>query len=130
MSKIRLAVHERHALGVFNEGIRGLLTLTPESVGRIADYVGEYGVEEETVLQDGVLVECLRIMVDAKANRRNEMSTIKLVSLEDYKRALDVTLNYLEEVASSDPDMSSHTQTMADVDQWIDACRTALKEPA
>ena len=129
MSKIRLAVHERHALGVFNEGIRGLLSLTPESVGRIADYVGEYGVEEETVLQDGVLVECLRIMVDAKANRRNELSTIKLVSLEDYKRALDVTLNYLEEVASWS-DMPSHMQTTADVDQWIDACRTALKEPA
>ena len=66
MSKIRLAVHERHALGVLNEGIRGLLSLTPESVGHIADYVGEYGVEEETVLQDGVLMECLRIMVDAR----------------------------------------------------------------
>lgn len=63
---IRLAVHERHALGVLAEGIRGLLSLTPEAVGRIADYVGEYGVEDETVLQDGVLLECLRIMVDAR----------------------------------------------------------------
>jgi hypothetical protein len=62
----RLAVHERHALGVFAEGVRHLLTLTPESVGRIADYVGEYGVEKETALQDGVLMECLRIMVDAR----------------------------------------------------------------
>ena len=66
MSKTRLAVHERHALGVFAEGIRGLLRLTPEAVGRIADYVGEYGVEEETALQDAVLVECLRIIVDAR----------------------------------------------------------------
>ncbi len=66
---IRLAVHERHALGVFTEGIRGLLRLTPEAVGRIADYVGEYGIEDETALQDGVLLECLRIMVDAKSRQ-------------------------------------------------------------
>ena len=67
---MKLAVHERHVLGVFAEGVRHLLTLTPESVGRIADYVGEYGVEEETALHDGVLMQCLRIMVDAKARQK------------------------------------------------------------
>ena len=51
-----------------------------------------------------------------------------LVTVEDYQRALEVTLSTLEEVLSTDPDMPSHVQTLADADQWLDACRRALEE--
>jgi hypothetical protein len=51
-----------------------------------------------------------------------------LVTIEDYRRALDATLNALEEVLSTDPHMPSHVQTIADADQWLDACRSALDE--
>jgi hypothetical protein len=40
-----------------------------------------------------------------------------LVTVEDYRRALDTTLSTLEEVLSTDPDMPGHLQTMADADQ-------------
>jgi len=50
----------------------------------------------------------------------------ELRSIEDVKRALETTLNVLEEVLSTDSDMPGHTQTMADADQWLDACRAAL----
>jgi hypothetical protein len=51
-----------------------------------------------------------------------------LVTIEDYQRALDVTLSTLEDVLSTDPDMPGHAQTLADADQWLDACRSALEE--
>jgi hypothetical protein len=55
------------------------------------------------------------------------MSTIApLVTIEDYRRALKTTLDILEEVLSSDTDMPSSMQTMADADQWLDACRHAM----
>ncbi len=57
------------------------------------------------------------------------MSTIApLVTIDDYQRALATTLDTLEDVMSSDPDMPSHMQTMTDADQWLDACRIALEE--
>lgn len=51
-----------------------------------------------------------------------------LVTITDYRRALEATLNTLEEVLSSDSHMPSYTQTMADADQWLDACRKALEQ--
>lgn len=51
-----------------------------------------------------------------------------LVTVEDYQRALRTTLGLLEEVLSTDPDMPGHTQTLADADQWLDACKRALEE--
>ena len=51
-----------------------------------------------------------------------------LVTVEDYRSALEATLNTLEEVLSTDPDMPGHTQTLADADQWLDACRRALED--
>ena len=51
-----------------------------------------------------------------------------LVTVEDYQSALEVTLNALEEMLSTDSDMPGHLQTLADADQWLDACRRALDE--
>ena len=53
---------------------------------------------------------------------------VPLVTIEDYRRALGTTLDILEEVLSTDPDMPSDTQTIADADQWLDACRYALND--
>jgi hypothetical protein len=51
-----------------------------------------------------------------------------LVTIEDYQRALHATLCTLEEVLSTDPDMTGYVQTLADADQWLDACRRALEQ--
>lgn len=51
-----------------------------------------------------------------------------LKTLQDYQNALEVTLGTLEDVMSSDVDMPGHAQTMADADEWLDACRRALAE--
>jgi hypothetical protein len=51
-----------------------------------------------------------------------------LATVDDCLRALETTLDLFEEVLSSDPDMPSHLQTLADADQWLDACRRALDE--
>lgn len=48
-----------------------------------------------------------------------------LVTIDDYQTALRATLNALEEVLSTDSDMPGHLQTLADADQWLDACRRA-----
>jgi hypothetical protein len=69
----KVTLQELRVLGHFVFGVRALLKLSPESVGRIADYVGQYGiggdVPECSVLEDGVLTECLKVIVDA-VNRR------------------------------------------------------------
>ncbi len=49
-------------------------------------------------------------------------------TIADYRQLLEATLNTLEEVMSTDPDMPSHMQTVADADQWLDACRRALEQ--
>ena len=51
-----------------------------------------------------------------------------LTSIEAYRKTLEVTINILEEVMSSDPAMPSHKQSLADADQWLDAVRAALAE--
>jgi hypothetical protein len=55
------------------------------------------------------------------------MATIEpLTTIDAYRRTLEATLNTLEDVMSSDPDMPGHSQTMADADQWLDVVRAAL----
>ncbi len=51
-----------------------------------------------------------------------------LITVTDYQLALETTLEALEGVLSTDPDMPSHSQTLADADQWLDACKRALDE--
>ena len=51
-----------------------------------------------------------------------------IVTGEDCRRALATTLDMLEAVLSTDPDMPGHLQTLADADQWLDACRRALDD--
>ena len=47
-----------------------LLDLDAESVGRIADYVGEHGAGGDTSLVDAVVLSCLRVIVDNHGRRR------------------------------------------------------------
>jgi hypothetical protein len=75
MPKIRLTLEELHALRVFAVGIRGLLAFDAAAVGRIGDYFGEYGVygvEPDTALQDGVMMECMAVIVDAVNRKAGE----------------------------------------------------------
>jgi|HubBroStandDraft_2_1064218.scaffolds.fasta_scaffold11400_8 hypothetical protein len=72
MPKIRLTLEELHALRAFATGIRDLLALDAAVVGRIGDYLGEYGVEPDTALQDGVMMECMAVIVDAVNRKAGE----------------------------------------------------------
>jgi len=55
------------------------------------------------------------------------MSTIApLKTIEDYQSALETTLDTLEEVLAVSN--VQRPQTLADADQWLDACRQALAE--
>jgi hypothetical protein len=57
------------------------------------------------------------------------MSTIDpLLTIEDYRRTLDVTLNMLEAVVNSNPNTPGYLQLLADADEWSYACRYALEE--
>jgi hypothetical protein len=72
MPKTRLTIEELSALRAFAVGIRGLLALDAAAVGRIGDYLGEYGVEPDTALQDGVMMECMAVIVDAVNRKAGE----------------------------------------------------------
>ena len=54
----------------------------------------------------------------------------RLETLEDLRRALDTTLDHLEGVLSSEPDMASYQGTYDDASDWLDATRAALEVPA
>jgi len=70
VSAPRLTGNERKALRDFIEATEHLLNeFDPEAVGRIADYVGEHGTDSDNARDDGVILECLRIIVD-EVNRR------------------------------------------------------------
>ena len=66
----RLTVQEMRAFAGFVSGVRGLLAMDSAAVGRVADYVGEYGIDEATELQDGVIMACLRVAVDAMGREK------------------------------------------------------------
>jgi len=66
---------------------------------------------------------------DLAQYKENFMASIApLKTIDDYRRALEATLDTLADVLSTDPDMPGHLQTLAGADQWIDACRAALDE--
>ncbi len=54
----------------------------------------------------------------------------RLETLEDLRRALDTTLDHLEGVLSSEPDMPSYQGTYEDASEWLDATRAALEATA
>jgi len=65
MATIRLSIRERNAMRKFVSAVEGLMDLGAESVGIIADHVGEYGTGSDgDALEDAVVVECLRVVVD------------------------------------------------------------------
>jgi hypothetical protein len=66
-----LTLEDLKALRAFATGIRDLLALDAAAIGRIGDYLGEYGVEPDTAFQDGVMMECMTVIVDA-VNRQQE----------------------------------------------------------
>jgi len=67
MAKITLDPNEARALEAFVAAVEELmLDLGAESVGRIADYVGEYGTDGGGGMrEDAAVVECLNVIVDA-----------------------------------------------------------------
>jgi hypothetical protein len=67
MSRNPLTSAERTALRRFVSVVEFMmLTLTPEEVGRIADYVAEHGTDGDGGdREDAVVLECLRLVVDA-----------------------------------------------------------------
>lgn len=66
MSGPRLTSNERRAMNDLVEAVEALmLDYDAEAVGRIADYVGECGTPSDNADVDGVVVECLRVVVDA-----------------------------------------------------------------
>ena len=47
-----------------------MLDMDAESVGHIADYVSEHGTDGDGgSIEDGLVVECLRVIVDAMGRR-------------------------------------------------------------
>ena len=66
MSRNPLTSAERAAMRRFVSAVETLmLELTPEQVGRIADYVGEHGTDGDGGdREDAVVVECLQLIVD------------------------------------------------------------------
>lgn len=70
---MKLTEKEARAKDQFVSAVEALMRdLSAEEVGRIADFVGEYGpVDHQDLgdLLDGVVVECLNIIVDARGRR-------------------------------------------------------------
>ena len=71
MADTRLTAEERRAKDKFVRAVETLmLNLDAESVGRIADDVGEHGTDGDGgVREDAAVVECLRVIVDAMGRR-------------------------------------------------------------
>jgi hypothetical protein len=52
-----------------------------------------------------------------------------LITIEDYQRALEATLDALDAVLGGDPDSEVFDlHVVVDAEQWSDACRRALDE--
>lgn len=71
MADIRLTATERRVKERFVRIVETMmLDMDAESVGRIADYVGEHGTDGDGgTLDDGAVVECLRVIVDSMSRR-------------------------------------------------------------
>jgi hypothetical protein len=59
----------------------------------------------------------------------NKHMSMRLETVEDLRRALDTTLDHLEGVLSSDPDMPSYQSTYDDASNWLDAMRAVPPPP-
>lgn len=66
-----LTKQERKAKEQFIRAVETLmLDLDAEAVGRIADHVGEHGTNGDGgSIEDGSVVECLRVIVDAMGGK-------------------------------------------------------------
>ena len=66
MPKIVLDSNEDRAMEAFVASVEELmLDLGAESVGKITDYIGEYGTGGGGGMrEDGAILECLRVIVD------------------------------------------------------------------
>jgi hypothetical protein len=69
MAKFGLSENERSALRVFASGLTALIGLDAESIGHIADYIGLFGTENAPEFADAVLMECMKVIIDAKARQ-------------------------------------------------------------
>jgi hypothetical protein len=71
MPRIRLNREEVRLKENFVRAVEELmLDFNAETVGRIADYVGEHGTDGDGgAREDAAVVECLRIIVDAMVRR-------------------------------------------------------------
>jgi len=65
MPKFELTPREQELKDAFVRAVEDLLLAGEESVGRIADHVGEYGTDSDHgSVADGVVTDCLTIVVD------------------------------------------------------------------
>lgn len=64
MPKFELSAREDELKVAFVRAIEDLLASGEESCGRIADHVGEHGANSNEAVADGVVVDCLRVVVD------------------------------------------------------------------
>lgn len=71
MGDRKLTAGERKAKDKFVQAVEVLmLDFDAESVGRIADHIGELGTDGDGgVLEDAAVVECLRVIVDAMGRK-------------------------------------------------------------
>lgn len=61
----KLTAKERIGMRKFILAVEYLLALDAESVGHIADHVGEHGTDGDGGMgEDSIVVECLRVVVD------------------------------------------------------------------
>ena len=69
---VKLSAAEARAKERFVSAVETLmLAMDAESVGRITDHVGEYGTDlDGGGGQSAVVLECLRVIVDAHGRRR------------------------------------------------------------
>ncbi len=70
MPKFVLTEDEKTAMQLFASGFWAVFRRDAESIGHIADYIGQYGPEKDTGSADAVLMECMKIIVDAKARQK------------------------------------------------------------
>jgi hypothetical protein len=68
---VKLSAAEAHAKDRFVRAVETLmLAMDAESVGRIADYVGENGTDGDGgAREDAIVFECLRVIVDNHGRR-------------------------------------------------------------
>lgn len=64
MPKFELSPFEKELKDALVQAVENLLAAGEDACGRIADHVGEYGTDSDDAVADGVVVDCLRVIVD------------------------------------------------------------------